>query len=213
MSIVGSPGSEDRKKFYASCAFAVVVAVYLYFQYFRDSGPPAAPAPVAVTAPASSSGASAGVANGSTAKVVATTSAALDPTLHMDAMLVTEAVEYGGTGRNIFSAVSAPVAIPVPVSPARMKPLPPPPAPPPCPPSCPPPPPPPPIDLKFIGTLEAPPGSGNRKAFLLHGEDVVVASAGDIVMRRYRIISIMAKSILVEDMPNNNKQTLPLLEN
>jgi hypothetical protein len=35
---------------------------------------------------------------------VGTASAALDPTLHMEAMLVTESVEYSGSGRNIFSA-------------------------------------------------------------------------------------------------------------
>jgi hypothetical protein len=222
MSILGSPGSEDRKKFYAACGFALVAVVYLYFQFFRDSGTPAvAPPPVVVTAPVSSptAGKPAGVSGGSGAsagtgaKVVGITSAALDPTLHIEAMLVTESMEYSGTGRNIFSAMSAPVvvAIPKPITSARPQPVvatgppPPPPPPPTCPPQCPP------IDLKFTGTLETPPGSGNRRAFVLHGEDVWVASAGDIVMRRYRIVSISAKSIEVEDMPNNNKQTLPLL--
>ena len=217
MSILGSPGSEDRKKFYAYVAFAVIAAGYLYFQYFRDSGTPAAPPPpVVVTAPVSSPGAtvSTGAGVGTGAKVVGITSAALDPTLHIDAMLVTESVEYSGTGRNIFSAMSAPVVvIPKVVAPARPVPVaaagppPPPPPPPTCPPQCPA------IDLKFTGTLETPPGSGSRKAFLLHGDDVWVASVGDIVMRRYRIVSIAAKSIEVEDMPNNNKQTLPLLAN
>ena len=73
------------------------------------------------------------------------------------------------------------------------------------------PPPPPPIDLKFFGTATSP--NGKRQAFLLHGDDVFLASAGDIVLRRYRVISVDAKSILVEDMQNNNRQTLPLLAN
>lgn len=46
----------------------------------------------------------------------------LDPTLHMDAMRVTESLEYSGSGRNIFSANSAPVvAIPNPLASARLK--------------------------------------------------------------------------------------------
>src|ERR1019366_10535232 len=85
----------------------------------------------------------------------------------------------------------------------------------PCPPNCPPPPPPPPpppIDLKFFG-IETSLSTGAKQAFLLHDDTVYTASAGDVVLRRYRVISIEAKSIQVEDMQNNNKQTLPLLTN
>jgi hypothetical protein len=138
-----------------------------------------------------------------------TTSAALDPTLHMGAMLVSESVEYSGSGRNIFSANTAPppVAIQKPIAPARPVPV----APVvPCPPNCPPPPPPPPIQLKFFGVADR---GGRRQALLLHDDDVWVASPGDVVMRRYRVISIADKTIEVEDMQNNNKQTLPLLTN
>lgn len=73
------------------------------------------------------------------------------------------------------------------------------------------PPPPPPIDLKFFGTASS--KNGARQALLLHGEDVFVASAGDVVQRRYRIVSVAANSIVVEDLTNNNRQTLPLLAN
>ena len=44
---------------------------------------------------------------------------------------------------------------------------------------------PPPIDLKFFGTETV--SGGERKAFLLHGEDVFFVAAGDIVQRRYRV--------------------------
>jgi hypothetical protein len=69
----------------------------------------------------------------------------------------------------------------------------------------------PPIDLKFFGfeTSE----NGKRQAFLLHNDDVYLASAGDIVLRRYRIVTIDLKTIQVEDMQNKNTQTLPLLAN
>jgi hypothetical protein len=142
---------------------------------------------------------------GAAAKSLGTTSAQLDPTLRMEAMLVTESLVYSGSGRNIFSASSAPVDIPKPIVPVRVKATGPPP-PPPLPPG---PPPPPPIDLKFFGTASA--GDGQRLAFLLHGEDVFLASNGEIVQRRYKVISISANSILVEDMTNNNRQTLPLI--
>ena len=40
---------------------------------------------------------------------------------------------------------------------------------------------------------------------------VFLASDGEIVQRKYKVISVSANSILVEDMANNNRQTLPLL--
>jgi hypothetical protein len=122
-------------------------------------------------------------------------------------MLRTENLVYTGTGRNIFSLVYTPVAMPVlpkVIPSARIKPVGPPPLPPPpptCPPSCPP------INLKFFGTATR----GNvRQAFLLQGEDVYLASTGDIVAHKYKIVSIEAGSIHVEDLTNGYTQTLPL---
>lgn len=192
--------------------FVAGCAIYLYFQFSTPSAPPVPAAPVVVNAPVKTApGAKTGTAvaappgstAGAAAKKLGTTSAQLDPTLRMDAMLVTESLVYSGSGRNIFSPMSAPVDIPKPIAPVRPKGPPPPPPPPPGPP------PPPPIDLKFFGTATEP--SGARKAFLLHGDDVFLASNGDIVQRRYKVISISANSVLVEDLGNNNRQTLPLL--
>jgi hypothetical protein len=42
---------------------------------------------------------------------------------------------------------------------------------------------------------------------------VFLASSGDIVQRRYKVKTISANSIVVEDMTDNNTQTLPLLLN
>ena len=73
------------------------------------------------------------------------------------------------------------------------------------------PPPPPPINLKYFGTeLTA---DGRKQAFLLSGEDVYMASQGDIVARKYKIVNIGATSIQVEDLSNQNTQTLPLQTN
>ncbi len=202
----------DQQKKGAAIGGFVLLAVGILYYELRDDTPPPPVAPVVVTAPVktTSDAKSAVVAvpsgnvAGKAAKNLGTTSAQLDPTLRMDAMLVTESLVYSGSGRNIFSASSAPVDIPNPIAAVRTKPLPP--APPPPPPG---PPPPPPIDLKFFGTATSP--DGKRRAFLLHGDDVFLASDGDIVQRRYKVVSISANSALVEDMANNNRQTLPLL--
>jgi len=203
--------ADQQKKGGLVAAFVLLAAGILYYQ-LRDDSPPPPVAPVVVTAPVktASSTKNAAVAvppgnvAGAAAKSLGTTSAQLDPTLRMEAMLVTESLVYSGSGRNIFSASSVPVDIPKPIAPVRTKALPPPPPPPP-----PGPPPPPPIDLKFFGTATTP--NGSRRAFLLHGDDVFLASDGEIVQRRYKVVSIGANSIVVEDMANNNRQTLPLL--
>jgi hypothetical protein len=206
----------DQQKKGALIGAFVLLAVGILYYDFHDDSPPRPVAPAVVSAPvkaapaAASSAKTGGVAvapgrpAGSAAKNLGTTSAQLDPTLRMEAMLVTESLAYSGSGRNIFSATSMPVDIPTPIAPVRPKSGPPPaPLPPPGPP------PPPPIDLKFFGTATG--ADGKREAFLLHGDDVFLASDGEIVQRKYKVISISANSILVEDMANNNRQTLPLL--
>jgi len=206
MRVSASAAADQRNKMIAMIVFGIVVAGYGYFEFFRDTAPPAGPPPppVIVTVPANSPAA------GPAAKTLGTTSAALDPTLHMDGMLVTESVEYQGTGRNIFSAVSAPtvVEIPKPIADARPAPAiaqaPPPPPPTTCPPICPP------IELKFVGFFVSP-GTGAKQVILLHGDEVSLASAGEIVQRRYKVVTISANYIQVEDMPNSNTQMLPLL--
>lgn len=201
-------GTEDKKKLRLAMVagfFGLIALGVLYNELFGGpSAPPPAAAPVVVTAPAAGG-------KGKPAQKLGTTAAQLDPTLHMDAMLATEALVYRGSGRNIFAtgAEAAPVkaiAVVQPKFPARPAPTqvsqpvvasgPPPP---------------PPINLKFFGTATA--ANGSRRAFLLNGDDVFLASAGDVVQRKYRVVSIALNSILVEDMPNNNKQTLPLLGN
>lgn len=221
---VRSEAAEQQKKIVAGAAFVLIAAVVLYFELSDPSPksrtPTAANVPAVVTTgptPANTAGAirsgalvtaPPGNAAGAAARVAGNTSAALDPTLHMQAMLLTESVVYTGSGRNIFAGPgeAAPVAtrpIPRPISTARpeqqqptyMQPSGPPP--------------PLPIDLKFFGTATS--MNGHRKAFLLHGDDVFLASDGDIVLRKYRVISVGASAIQVEDLTDNNKQTLPLV--
>lgn len=146
------------------------------------------------------------------AQQLASTSSSLDPTLHQDAMLRAEHLVYAGSGRNIFSASYTPPASVATVAPKfspRTKVEPPkpyvPPTPPTCPPSCPP------INLKFFGT--ATDAKGVRRAYLLSGDEVFLPVQGEIVARKYKIVSIGPNSLQVEDLANNNTQTLPLSVN
>ncbi|MCU1225366.1 MAG: hypothetical protein JWQ42_3459 [Edaphobacter sp.] len=203
-------GTEDKKKLAVLGvvgALGIGAAVYLYTSLVVPDAPaPASPAVATGSATATPVVRPRGVGSvaGGTAKSVGTTSAQLDPTLKMGPMLVTESLVYSGSGRNIFSLNSAPIDIPKPVASARPKgPVVPVYTPPPGPPPLPP------IDLKFFGTATS--ANGHRQAFLLKGEDVFLASDGDIVQRRYKVISVSANSVLVEDMANNNRQSLPLI--
>jgi hypothetical protein len=231
-------GTENRKKTMLAIGGSVVglgCLVFIYIQLFAAPPNPAAIAldkaaanaapPTTLTTAAavnrtarggtdsSSSGAAGangglGAAPGVDAQKMASTSSSLDPTLDERAMLRTESLVYSGTGRNIFSLVYTPptaaVAIPKNMPSARPQPVGPPPPPPG-------PPPPPPINLKFFGTAQR--HNGERQAFLLQGEDVYLAAVNDIVARRYKILMINATSVRVEDLTNQNTQTLPLQQN
>jgi hypothetical protein len=225
------PVADNRKKTLTAVALGVVALICVVYGYNTLFGGPSSPAPVTapasttaeapVTTPAASSGTTrntsgttttpGGNAPGVAATKMATTSSSLDPTLDETAMLRTESLEYSGTGRNIFSAIYVPPPPPIPTNMPSARPkgpvLPPPPPPPPptCPPTCPP------INLKFFGTAKR--VNGQMQAFLLQGEDVYLASQGDIVARKYKIVSIAATNIQVTDLQNSNTQTLTLQAN
>lgn len=196
-------GSEDKKKVAVAVVLGVVVlflVLRMVFQVFGGGTPPAPMPPAVAQAPAAPA---AQPAEHEAEKVPASITN-LDPTLHPEWMAAAESLNYVGKGRNIFSISSAPIMIEKPQGPVR------------------PgvhnaalvaqgPPPPPPIDLKFFG-YEAHAGDA-RKAFLLHGDDVFIASVGDVVDHRYKIVLIAPFSIQVEDLPYNNTQTLPLIQN
>ena len=72
------------------------------------------------------------------------------------------------------------------------------------------PPPPPPITLKFFGISNS---RGERpKAFLSQGDDVWIAHEGDVVDRHYKIVRISPTAVEVEDLLNNNRQSIQLTQ-
>lgn len=220
MSSLAGMSADTRNKAIAVFLFVLLAAGILYWELFSGGTPnPAAVAPAnpaTVSTSASSENAASATpstvasrpgASGNAARRVGGSSAALDPALRMDAMLVAEQVEYSGIGRNIFSPNSAPpVVIQRPIAPVRPNQVQV--APPPVRTG---PPPPPPIDLTFFGTETD--AAGVRQAILLHDDAVYTAKAGEIVLRRYRILTVDARSIQVEDLVTNNKQTLPMVSN
>jgi hypothetical protein len=215
----------DKKQIVVVSIFAVLLLVfvgYAYNSFFGGSPNPAAKAPPVsapvverssdssgatedTSVPAGNARAGQAAAPGVAAKRMASTSSSLDPTLDESAMLRTESLVYSGSGRNIFSSISAPAMV-IPSNVPKARPgvvlpvMPPMPVGPP---------PPPPINLKYFGTAVR--VNGRRQAFLLQGEDVYLAAEGDIVARKYRIVSIGATNIQVEDLVNHDTQTLPLI--
>jgi hypothetical protein len=197
-------GAEDRKK--AAIAGVLMVAALLLVvrMLLVDSGP-------SDSAPPSfdQSGATAAqplrtnprrLAKG---KKQQTATLNLDPRLRLDLLKSSEDVRYAGTGRNIFlSQEEAP--IPKPVSDPRLdkstmaqtQPAPPPP--------------PPPIELRFFGFANKP--GQPRKVFLAKGQDVFIAGEGDIVDRRYKVLRIGPTSIELQDVLNNNRQSIPITQ-
>jgi hypothetical protein len=69
----------------------------------------------------------------------------------------------------------------------------------------------PPIPLKFYGFVNKT-KVGDKRAFFLDGEEIVIASEGDMIKKRYKIVRIGVNSAVVEDteFKSNNQQTLPL---
>lgn len=191
-------GAENRSKLIAACGLSAV-ALILIAKFLFFSGASAAPATAAATVAASKSSAAPTHAPG---KKAASAPRSLDPTLRYDWLKASEDTVYGGNGRNIFKAQAEP--IPAPAAEVAKKqqeeanhtP--------------PPPPPPPPITLKFFGFANKP--GEPKRIFLSQGEDIFIAREGDIIDRRYKVVRIAPNSVEIEDVLNNNRQSIPLTQ-
>jgi len=210
-------GTENKKQVYIVVAlFTVILGVggyEIYGSFFsspKPSTPPPAPKAASVVRPTQSASKAAAASSPEAAGPDAQklTDSSIDPTLHLDKLAQSEDVEYAGTGRNIFSADSAPVEIESPAKSAReheeavaaaaaaaVPDVPHPPA----------------IDLKYFGYTQ----TKDRKlqAYFIHGEDIFTAKTGEIVDHRYKIGAIAPGSVQVTDLSYNNTQTLQLSQN
>jgi len=187
-------GTENRKKTVAAGVLLGLALILVVRWIFTSPGSPTQASTIAPAASAPHPGA--GQAGG---RKSLGAPRSLDPTLRYDWLKATEDTKYTGSGRNIFRAqVDIPKPIQAPV--AKL-----PPGPPPGPPL---PPPPPPINLVFFGFANKP--GEPKKVFLSQDGDVFIAKEGDIVDRRYKILRITPVSVEVEDVLNNNRQSIPL---
>lgn len=199
MAQLKGSGVNDKRKVAIAATLGVVVLLLALHTILGGPGT-TVPSPPPSTAPplAGHTATSARASSGSFAS--------LDPTLHPEWMAATENYLYTGSGRNIFSASSAPAPGTMPIE--RVKaPVRPSeqslaaanaPAGPPV------------INLRFYGySLQ---GNGQRRAFLKQGDVIFVAREGDVVGHRYKVVQIQPTSVRIEDLPYGDTQTLPLAQ-
>ena len=229
----------EPKKVAILTGLLVIALVIVYFNYFSgDSGESprpvasvapsaAAPPPVTTTTPAPTvdrderrraRGNSAiaefapiqGVEPGADKPDPAT----IDPTLRLDLLAKLQKVQAPDGLRNIFqygaapppTASGKPIELPknvpkIPISQA-LKPAGPPP--PPAAPHAPP------MTFKYYG-YKISRSNGRREAFLLDGEDIIIAGENDAMKAgRYRVVRIGVSSITIEDTEFKSEQTLQL---
>jgi hypothetical protein len=231
-------GAQDKKKVQALVAIVVIGGGYALYSNLGDSSssssssssgsvaapvtqtPPVRVARAAVQTSRRASGHNAGsefeVRLGPRTEEERPDPATIDPTLRLDLLAKVQNVELGSPGRNLFDFGSAPppeVVLPkeVPKIAINNKPPPPPVMPvggpmEPAKPQAPP------MTFKYYG-YKVSSTDGHKAAFLLDGDDILVAGENDTVKRRYRVVKIGVNSITMEDTEFKSTQTLPLQEN
>jgi len=192
-------GSESRNKQIAAAVLGVIALVFVARMLFPSA--PSEPEVTVAAAPVTSAPPPRPM--GKTrpgARRLAAPPHSIDPSLRYDWLKASEDTKYEGNGRNIFTAqaeIPQPVKGPTEAEKLAAQ-------------GPPPPPPPPPINLKFYGFASKP--GEPKKIFLSQGEDVFIASEGEIVDRRYKVLHISPMSVEIEDVLSNNRQMIPLTQ-
>jgi hypothetical protein len=130
---------------------------------------------------------------GKSASHLAEDLAKYDPEVHFDALKELDSRPLPDEDRNPFEFVGGPVA-PPPASVPLPRPLPPPPPPPP--------------PLKAVGYNELP--GGQKEAMVTLNQDLNVVHEGDMIGTKYKVESITAAQVVVEDVSTHEKINLPI---
>ena len=144
----------------------------------------------------------------------------VDPTLRLELLARLEKVQISGGMRSLFDFSNVPMSDTGPIAriipspkkgPASPKPFIGPMTKPPDPPKLVvQPPQAPPIPLKFYGFTSGSRGA-NKRGFFLDGEEIVVASEGELIKKRYKVIRIGLANVTMEDTQYSQQQTLPIV--
>jgi hypothetical protein len=184
-------GAENKKQvrwMIALLGTAVLVGIYNFVDFGTSSAAP----------PAASSAASQTTKKSGGAAQLADNT--LDPRLRLDILAASQSKKYESGGRNIFKMEEKPIEnVVANVRPPIDVPMPPTPTPTPTPP---------PIPLKFYGFASKP--NEQKKIFLDHDGEVYVVRQGEIVERKYKVVQINNTNVIIEDVLNNNKETIQL---
>lgn len=124
-----------------------------------------------------------------------------EPNLRITQLTHSEQVTYSAPGRDIFSAPLAPVHIETPIASPRPLVLPPPPPERPSIPA---------IDIKYLGYTKT--GDASYKAVLVHGDDTLLASSGEVIFHRFKVGSILPTSVQITDLSFKNTQVIAVAE-
>lgn len=131
----------------------------------------------------------------------------IDPTLRLDLLARLQSLPFAPSARSLFEAV------PAPASPAaeskQVVTIDPGPKPPPVVANVPPPAPP--MPLKFYGFVQPKGVAGPNRGFFMNGDNILVAAEGDLLVKRYKVLQLTAKSAVMEDTVSNRRETLALV--
>ena len=139
-----------------------------------------------------------------------------DPTIKFASLTKVQTVGMAGGGRSLFDFGSItpeadPKVVAAAAKPTKIFPKYGPDAPPPAV-VLPGPPPPPPIPLKFYGFVNSV-RLGEKRAFFMENEDIYIASEGEMMKSRYKLVKIGVNTVVLEDTQyKNNQQTIRLTE-
>jgi hypothetical protein len=120
-----------------------------------------------------------------------------NPSLHLERLDQIRKLEYAGSHRNIFVAAPLPPP-PSQVKKEELKPM------------GPPPPPPLQVPLTFFGMVTDP-ATGERKAFFNKGDDVYIATVGQVLLNQFRVVQIGNNTVELEEISTERRATLTMV--